>query len=348
MKSIEAGLLLCNLSFSALLLCAGQTVLAQDVTDLHQVKQSSAEVLRAFEPAADQEYELGRGDEISVAVIGQPDLSAKHVIGPDGRISLGVAGEIQIAGKTRSAAAAALRTALSAYYQNVTVVVSVDRYTSNHVLLLGDVAHPGLLSFDGPPSLLEVIARGGAGVSSGQGTSGAAGSPGSLMSPANPIAVPEVCMIYRGEQTLVTVRLRDLVRNGDLGANLRLMRDDVVFVPGDGSYVSVLGSVLHPGVLKLDASSTLQQLLAEAGGPSDKGGRYPKIFLVHPARGSAAGSVTVISLEDVLRGHPFHVAIRSGDILYVPETGFNRAADVLQKVSPLISLVTVAALLHTN
>ena len=346
MKSIEAGFLLCNLSFSALLLCAGQTVLAQDVTDLHQVKQSSAEVLRAFEPALDQEYELGRGDEISVAVIGQPDLSAKHVIGPDGRISLGVAGEIEIAGKTRSAAAAALRTALSPYYQNVTVVVTVDRYTSNHVLLLGDVAHPGLLSFDGPPSLLEVIARGGAGVTAG--TSGTSGSPGSLMSPTNPIAVPEVCMIYRGEQTLVTVRLRDLVRNGDLGANLRLKRDDVVFVPGDSSYVSVLGSVLHPGVLKLDATSTLEQLLAEAGGPSDKGGRYPKIFLVHPARGNAAGSVTVIPLEDVLRGHPFHAAIRSGDILYVPETGFNRAADVLQKVSPLISLVTVAALLHNN
>ncbi len=341
MKLTEARLLLRHFALGALVLCVSRPSSAQEMTDLHEVKQSSAEVLRSFEPAVDQEYELGRGDEITVAVIGQPDLSGKHVIGPDGRISLGVAGEVALAGRSRAAGAMALQTALSAYYQNVTVAVSVDRYTSNHVLLLGDVAHPGLLSFDDTPTLLEVVARGAGGMSAEP-----AGGSGSQMSPRNPIAVPELCMIYRGDQTVVTVRLRDLVRNGDLGANLRLRRDDVIFVPGDNSYVSVLGSVLHPGVLKLDTTSTLQQLLAEAGGTSDKGGRYPKIFLVHPAVGSAAGSVAVIPLEDVLRGKPFQVSIRSGDIIYVPETGFNRAADVLQKVAPLVNLVTVAALLN--
>ena len=61
--------------------------------------------LRDFEPAADEEYRLGKGDEITVDFAGRPDLLAKLVVGPDGRISLPLAGDLMLSGLTRAEAA---------------------------------------------------------------------------------------------------------------------------------------------------------------------------------------------------------------------------------------------------
>src|SRR4051812_14556466 len=66
-----------------------------------QLKPNPLVALRAFEPSADEEYRLGKGDAIVVDFAGQPDLQAKLTVGPDGRISLPLAGEILLNGLTR-------------------------------------------------------------------------------------------------------------------------------------------------------------------------------------------------------------------------------------------------------
>ncbi len=66
-----------------------------------------------------------------------------------------------LAGQTRSEAAKAIEAALSSYYSNLSAQVTVTKYTANRVLLLGAVAHPGMITFDGTPTLLEALSRGG-------------------------------------------------------------------------------------------------------------------------------------------------------------------------------------------
>src|ERR1700727_1541883 len=44
------------------------------------------------EPAANEEYTLGAGDEINLDFPGRTELTGKHTIGPDGRITLPLAG----------------------------------------------------------------------------------------------------------------------------------------------------------------------------------------------------------------------------------------------------------------
>lgn len=319
---------------------------AQETSRTVELKQNPMAVLKNFEPAADQEYELGRGDEISIEVIGRPELSGKHIVGPDGRITMQVAGSIKVADATREQAAKEIETALSTYYQNATVSVGVDHYTSNHILLLGAVEHPGIISFDKTPTLLEVISRGGLPLQPTPGTAGTSGSPAISGASLRPLVVPETCMIYRGNQTMVTVQLRSLLKEGNPLADMRLKRDDVVFVPGDEQYVSVLGQVPHPGTLRLDSTSTLPQLLAEAGGPTDKGGRNPNIVIIHRGTVEVPGKTRTISYKTVLDPKPLDLTLQTGDIIYVPESGFNNSADVLQKISPLINLVTVGALIR--
>ena len=76
---------------------------------------SPLEILRKFEPSKDEEYTLGPGDELSIQYPGRPELASKSVVGPDGRITLPLAGPFEVANLTREAAAAKIGVALSAY-----------------------------------------------------------------------------------------------------------------------------------------------------------------------------------------------------------------------------------------
>jgi len=67
-----------------------------------QLKLNPVEAIRAFEPPADEEYRLGGGDELQIDSVGRPELQAKTVVGPDGRVSLPVVGSISLSGQPGS------------------------------------------------------------------------------------------------------------------------------------------------------------------------------------------------------------------------------------------------------
>jgi len=300
------------------------------------LKPNPMAALRAFEPPANAPYELGRGDEITVNAIGRDELTGKHVIGPDGQITMPIAGPIEITGMTREDASRAIEKALSVYYSAVSISISIDKYTSNQIVLLGAVEHSGVLTFDRTPTLLEVISRGGV-------PAGGTGVVGQGEAGARPSGIPEECVIYRGSDTMVTVQLAALLNEGSPLANMRLKRDDVVFVSGRTSYVSVLGQVTHPGNLRLQKTSTLADLLAQAGGPTEKAGRNPTIEIIHQP-GTAGSKTQTVSFKSLLQQKTIDLTLQSGDILYVPESGFNAAAFTFQQIAPLVNLFTVSAL----
>lgn len=303
-----------------------------------ELKTNPIAVLREFEPPADAPYELGRGDEISVEVAGRPELTSKHVVGPDGDITLPVAGSVHVADRTREAAAATIQNALSNYYEDVSVSVGVDHYTSNRISVIGAVQHQGSMTFDGTPLLLDAISRAGtlSPTSAGQTQAAATVSP----------AYPEECIIYRGKDIVFTVQLRELLEENNNLADYRLKRDDIVYVPGQTKYVSVLGQVNHPGTEQLHLTSTLPELLADAGGVTEKAGRSPTIQIIHRGAGQSPGKIQLIAYKDILQAKPMDLTLHSGDIIFVPESGFNGAGYAIEKLAPLVNLVTVGAILR--
>jgi len=308
---------------------------AQEATQSSQppaeptLKANPLEALRKFEPGPDEEYRLGKGDEITVSFSGRPDMQAKLIVGPDGRITLPLAGDLMVADLTRSEAAKAIQSALAEYYTNLSVQVTVTKYTANRVLLLGAVDHPGSFTFDGTPTLLEVLARGG--VEAGPNKSGTTPSVNQ---------VPERCAIYRGSDQVVWVQLREMMESGNALADLRLRRDDVVYVPSASErFISVLGEVQHPGAIPLAYNSTVASVLAEAGGITDHAGNNPHIQIVDPASGTSR----VLSIKDVLNpAKSLEVTLRPGEIIFVPKSGFYKASYVLERLSPLVTVATMA------
>lgn len=124
---------------------------------------SAAASLQAFEGTGDEEYRLGCGDQISIMVVGHAEATGKQIVGPDGIVTLPYVGGVKVSDLTRGDAAKAITQSLTPFYQNPSVVVGVDVYSSNNILILGAVAHPGLMQLDGPATLLSVMSRAGMG-----------------------------------------------------------------------------------------------------------------------------------------------------------------------------------------
>ena len=296
---------------------------SQDNLPNPTLKLSPAEMLRRFEPALGEEYTLGAGDEISIQCPARPELASKEVIGPDGRITLQLVGALIIANLTREEAAKKISNALSQYYTDVTATVQIDKYGSNHVTLLGDVKTPGTINFDQTPTLLEVLSKGGIETR----------PDGNL---------PEQCVIYRGDDVL-WVDLQDLLTSGSPLADLRLRRNDVVFVPAISTRtITVMGQVQHPGEIPLRHNSTLTSILGEAGGVSDAAGSNPELQIVHRSKG---GKTQYIRFKDLLKpGTGSEISLNAGDVLYVPKSGMAKVGFFTQQLAPFLSLGSFAAL----
>jgi polysaccharide export outer membrane protein len=290
-----------------------------------------------FQPCvapSNEPYTLGPGDQISVDVIDNATLSGKHIVGPDGQITIGVAGSIDVAGLTREKAATDIKDALAHYYTPPpTVVVGVDVYVSNYIKVLGAVEHPGPMIFEDPPTLLSVISR--------AGFLAAPASPGILSSASG---IPERVAIFCGDHSVAWEDFKSLLESNDPHLQMHLRKDDVVYVPSPNErYISVFGQVARPGLVQLQDGATVTQMLAEVGGIlTDKSGRLPKIQIIHQYK----GSVETVAYADILKPKSNQtISLQTGDIIYVPESEFSRFAVTFEKISPLISITTIGTLI---
>ena len=310
------------------------------------LQTNPALAMRQFEPVAGEPYQLGRGDAISIDFPGRIELNSKQTIGPDGKITLPLAGSVSVADQTREQAAETIVAALTPFYSGLTATVGVDKYTSNQVLLLGAVERPGVQSFDRAPTLLEVIAKGGGMLGSSMRGGGDDGGGGAfnVSAPVRPVlgGVPERVAIYRGSDKVLWVNLKQLLDSGDALADIRLKRDDIVYVPsGTERYISMLGQVQHPGALQLEDTSTLSKLIALAGGLTPQAGRDPKIQVIS----TTTGKTRVIPWQQVLQPQKLDLTLHTGDIVYIPQSGFNAVSYTIDRLSPLVTMFTTAALI---
>ena len=298
-------------------------------------------VLADSEPSANEDYTLGAGDEIALDFPGRTELSGKHTIGPDGRITLSLAGPVRLAGLTREEASVAIVKALSQFYSDLSVTVGVEKYTSNRVRVLGYVQRPGEIPFEGQPTLLDAISRAGliSPTITKEGVTTAIGS-----------GIPEICTIYRNsvnKEGIATnlsyqVQLRTLLMSGNSLADMRLRRNDIVFVPEPHEqFVTILGEVTRPGTVALTPASTLASVLAEAGCCGEGGGFKPKVHIVQPSTGKTFD----IQYKDLIAGSSQkEYTLHAGDIISIPKSGFYKSTYVFQRLSPITAVAGIASI----
>jgi polysaccharide export outer membrane protein len=248
------------------------------------------------------------------------------VIGPDGKISIPVSGTLKVADLTREEAQQSIASSFSRFYSDLAVTVRVDRYTSYRIYVLGRAGVPGILQFDTQPTLLEVITR---------ATNLAPASPGDEKGGLG------TCAILRGRDQVVWVDLNSLFKQGNLALNIRLARNDMVYLSNAGDrVVYVLGEVKHPGAYRLTPTMSFLDAFSQAGGATEDASEN-KIEIV---RGSS-GVQRELRMTDLLDG-PEHLnfALQEGDIIYVPRRNLAKFGYVLQKTSSLAAFAVLGTL----
>jgi polysaccharide biosynthesis/export protein len=104
-------------------------------------------------------YLIGPRDKLTVTVFGIDDLGAKAQVDSSGRISVPLAGSINVAGETPEQVARTIESGLRAHYvRHPEVTVNVEESLSQIVTVDGEVREPGLYPVSNNMTLLRAVA----------------------------------------------------------------------------------------------------------------------------------------------------------------------------------------------
>jgi polysaccharide export outer membrane protein len=165
-------------------------------------------------PASD--YLIGPGDNLSIVVWRNPEVSQGVPVRPDGKITTPLVEDLQASGKTSTELARDIEKALSKFIQQPVVTVIVTGFVgvySEQIRVIGQAARPQALPYRRDMSLLDVM------IAVGGVTDFAAGNRAIVLRTVD------------GKQQKLTVRLNDLIKDGDISANMPMRPGDVLVVP---------------------------------------------------------------------------------------------------------------------
>lgn len=163
-------------------------------------------------------YVMGPGDTVNVFVYRAPELSAELPVRPDGRISLPLVPDIQVAGRTPTELAREVEERLKRYVRDPNVTVMVRSFVGmpdQQIRVIGEAAQPMGMPYRDGLTVMDVMigARG--------LTRYAAGNRAEIIR-RNPTT---------GEREVIRVRLNDLLRGGDITQDVPMRPGDTLVIP---------------------------------------------------------------------------------------------------------------------
>lgn len=162
------------------------------------------------------DYLIGPGDTVNIIVWRNPEVSMSVPVRPDGKITTPLVEDLPAAGKTSTELARDIEKALAKFIQQPVVTVVVTNFIGNYseqIRVIGQAAKPQALSYRRDMTLMDVM------IAVGGMTEFAAGNRTSLIRNVN------------GKQERFTVRLDDLIKDGDISANMPMRPGDVLVIP---------------------------------------------------------------------------------------------------------------------
>lgn len=165
--------------------------------------------------SADYNYHIGPSDIVNVIVWRNPELSMSVPVRPDGRITTPLIDDLEALGKTPTELARDMEKALVKYIRDPVVTIIVSNFVgpaSEQVRVIGEAAKPQTLAFRRDMTVLDVM------IAAGGLTDFADGNAARI------VRVADGGKLYN-------VRLRDLIKRGDISANVAMRPGDILIIP---------------------------------------------------------------------------------------------------------------------
>jgi protein involved in polysaccharide export with SLBB domain len=190
------------------------------------------------------DYVIGPDDELRIRIWGQINFSGNMRVDRSGNIYLPQVGAIQVSGLQFSALDQHLRSAVAQLYRNFDLSVDIGRIRSIQIYISGEARRPGAYTISSLSSLVDALF--------------ATGGP-------SPEGSLRHILLRREGKTVTDFDLYALLIRGDKSKDVRLLPEDVLYIPPAGPEVAITGSVRSPGIFELRDGETIGDLLAMAG-----------------------------------------------------------------------------------
>jgi len=163
----------------------------------------------------DYRYLIGPLDTLNIIVWRNPELSLTVPVRPDGRISTPLVEDIVAQGRNPTDLAREIEKALSKYTRDPVVTVLVTTFqgaSSEQIRVIGEATRPQAIPYRQSMTLLDVMIQVGGLTDFADGNS---------------------AVLVRGKDkgAQYRVRLKDLVKRGDISANVDVRPGDVLIIP---------------------------------------------------------------------------------------------------------------------
>ena len=163
----------------------------------------------------DYSYVIGAGDTINITVWRNPELSQSVPVRPDGKLAAPLVEDLVAQGKTPPQLAREIEKRLSTYVRDPIVTVIVTSFVgpySEQIRVVGEAAKPQFLPYKQNMTLLDVMI---------------------FVGGLTDFADGNRATILRGSEgnKQYAVRLKDLIRRGDISANVDMRPGDIVIIP---------------------------------------------------------------------------------------------------------------------
>ncbi len=164
---------------------------------------------------SDHFYKIGALDTLNIVVWRNPDLSSSVTVRPDGRISLPLVENLEAAGRNPADLSRDIEKALAKFIREPVVTVIVSNFqgvSTEQIRIVGEATRPQAVPFRQNMTVLDVMIQAG-------GLTDFADGNGAVL----------VRGSEQGKQ--YSLRLKDLIKRGDISANVEIKPGDIIIVP---------------------------------------------------------------------------------------------------------------------
>jgi len=164
----------------------------------------------------DYQYLIGPGDNLTIFVWRNPEISGSFVVRPDGKVTTSLVEDVEVSGRTPTMLARQLEEQLSTYINNPRVTVSVASFQgpfSEQVRVIGEATNPSAVNYTENMTLLDLM------IAVGGLTEFASGNNAKLV------------RVIEGEQTTFEINIEALIKDGDIKENIDMLPGDIIIIP---------------------------------------------------------------------------------------------------------------------
>lgn len=272
-----------------------------------------------------EDYTIGPGDVITVAVSDAPDWGGKYRVSGSGEIEVGgVPTPIKADGKTPAALSREIERALvdAKQFRDPRVNVFVEEFHGRTIDVLGAVAKPASYPLLKRTTLLEALSMAGGALPGAGGTVSVVRGPASAEADRMPVGSVQIVDMAR------------VLSGADLSGNVQVRNGDVINV-STAQVVYVVGAVMRPGGFTLSdpaAGMSAAKALALAQGfrPAAAGSHA---LIIRQSTSDTGRREEPVNLTQILTGKATDVVLAPDDILYIPDSAGKKALKAMGEVA---------------